>query len=88
MVENASNQGSSIFDFIGSAKNTKNIVIPFVEVISEGDFTRESKYAGLSVKAAFQREGEDIYLQLLFSNANPQITMTVPSLLLRTSHSR
>jgi hypothetical protein len=30
MMENAPNQGSSIFDFIGSAKNVKNIVIPFV----------------------------------------------------------
>lgn len=34
VMDNSSNQGSSIFDFIGGAKNIKNIVIPFVEVIS------------------------------------------------------
>jgi hypothetical protein len=88
VMDNSSNQGSNIFDFIGTAKNTKNIVIPFVEVISEGDFTRENKYNGLSVKAAFQREGEDIHLQLLFSNANTLITMTVRHPLSRNSHSR
>jgi hypothetical protein len=55
VIENASNQGSSIFDFIAGGKNIKNIVIPFVEVIGEGEYTRENKYSGLSVKAAFQR---------------------------------
>lgn len=85
MIENASNQGSSIFDFIAGGKNIKNIVIPFVEVIGEGEYTRENKYSGLSVKAAFQREGEEVYLQMLFNNANTITTMGVPPFLLRTS---
>lgn len=34
VIENQPNQGSSIFDFIAApAKTSKNIVIPFVEVI-------------------------------------------------------
>ena len=34
VIENQPNQGSSIFDFIaGPVKTSKNIVIPFVEVI-------------------------------------------------------
>jgi hypothetical protein len=88
VMENSSNQGSSIFDFIGGSKIVKNIVIPFVEVIGEAEFTRENKYNGLSVKAAFQREGDDIFLQMLFNNANTLTTMTVPIPLPRTSHSR
>lgn len=52
---NASNQGSSVFDFIKPQKSFKNIVIPFVEAISAADYSRENKYNGLSVKAAFQR---------------------------------
>lgn len=88
VMENASNQGSSIFDFIGGAKTLKNIVIPFVEVINEGDYSRENKYNGLSVKAAFQREGDDIYLQLLLNNSNSLTTMTVHLLLRRTSLSK
>ncbi len=57
-----------------------------MEVIGEADYTRENKYSGLSVKAAFQREGEEVYLQLLFNNANTITTMGVLPLSFRISH--
>lgn len=37
---NQPNQGSSLFNFIEPPKTFKNIVIPFVEVINETEFTR------------------------------------------------
>lgn len=69
---NPSDQGSNIF--FGEPKAAhKNIVIPYVVVISEGDTTREGKYSGLNLKAAFQREGENIVLQLSFTNSSQAV---------------
>lgn len=53
VVQN-SGEGSS-FNFLDAAAGSKNIVVPYVPVISESDASRENKYTGLGVKAAFQR---------------------------------
>lgn len=86
ILGNQGSQGSSVFNFI-EPKTFKNIVIPYVEVISEEEFSRERKYTGLSVKAAFQREADKVYLQLQFTNT-AQIALNVYLPLLRTSRSR
>ena len=36
-------------------KTHKNITVPYVPVLSEEDYSREGKYTGLAIKAAFQR---------------------------------
>lgn len=51
---NPSDQGSNFF-FGEAEKSYKNIVIPYVVVISEAETSREGKYSGLNVQAAFQR---------------------------------
>jgi hypothetical protein len=43
-------------------------VVPYVSVITEEDSSREGKYSGLGVNAAFQKEGEKTCLQLQFTN--------------------
>ena len=45
-----------------------NIVIPVVEVLSGTDSSREGKYTGLTIKAAFEREGPNVYLVLDLKN--------------------
>lgn len=39
-----------------------NIVIPVVEVLPGSDVSREGKYTGLSIRAAFEREGPYVFL--------------------------
>jgi hypothetical protein len=81
--QSSPSQGSS-FNFMDiPATNSKNIIVPYVPVIAETDSSRENKYSGLGVKAAFQREGEKVYLQALFSNQS-QIVMNVLSVIFRT----
>ena len=83
-------QGSS-FNFMEasspSAVFNKNIVVPYVPVITEEDQSREGKYSGLSLKGAFQREGDNVFLQLLFSN-NSNLVMQVLFSLVRTLPSK
>lgn len=59
--------------FEGNASSHKNIVVPFVPVIGEDDTSREGKYRGMSMKAAFQREGEKVLLQLQFNNRSSTV---------------
>ena len=76
VVQNNSNEGPSINFLDAPVAGHKNIVVPYVPVISETDSSREGKYSNLSVKAAFQRESEKVCLQLLFNNQS-SITMDV-----------
>lgn len=84
MNQNSPNQGSSFnfLDISAPAPASKNIVVPYVPVITDTDLSREEKYSGLTLKAAFQREGDKVYLQALFSNQS-QIVMKVFMVLFR-----
>lgn len=46
---------SSFNFFDGPQASFKNIVTPFVEVLSESKTSREGKYNGVCIKGAFQR---------------------------------
>ena len=59
---------SAPINFFENESQHKNIVIPLVEVITEDQFSREGKYGGLSLRAAFQREGGNTILQVAVEN--------------------
>lgn len=62
---------SSPFNFFEPpAPAFKNIVIPFIEVMSETQSSQGGKYNGLSIRGAFQREGEKMFLHLVFNNCS------------------
>lgn len=61
-----------IFNFFDNSQVQQhvyhNIVIPVVEVLSGTDSSREGKYTGLIIRAAFEREGPNVYLVLDLEN--------------------
>lgn len=59
----------------------QNIVIPVVEVLSAGETSREGKYTGLTIRAAFEREGPNVYIVLDLEN-NTGVILTVNLLLI------
>lgn len=59
----------------------QNIVIPVVEVLSAGETSREGKYTGLTIRAAFEREGPNVYIVLDLEN-NTGVVLTVNLLLI------
>jgi len=70
-------QGGSV-DIFGESVSTEpehkpapayeNIVIPLVQVLSESDQSLKNKATGLSIKAAFQRVKDRMFLDMLFEN--------------------
>lgn len=70
----------SIFNFFDNNKveqpTFQNIVIPVVEVLSGSDTSREGKYMGLTIRAAFEREGPNVYLVMDLEN-NSGVVLTV-----------
>jgi hypothetical protein len=59
----------------------ENIVIPLVQVLSESDQSLKIKATGLSIKAAFQRVKDRMFLDMLFENKSAT-TYSVPSSLM------
>lgn len=59
----------------------QNIVIPVVEVLSAGETSREGKYTGLTIRAAFEREGSNVYIVLDLEN-NTGVVLKVNLLLI------
>lgn len=43
-------------------------MIPFVEVLESSAMSRDEKYTGLSIKAAFQRSGDSMFLSMILEN--------------------
>jgi len=50
---------SGVFNFFDNSKPQEpvynNIIIPVVEVLTDADTSREGKYTGLTIRAAFER---------------------------------
>lgn len=73
-----------IFNFFDNSKTEQpvynNIVIPVVEVLSGADTSREGKYTGLTIRAAFEREGPNVFLVLDLENQSG-VVLTVIFLL-------
>lgn len=47
-------------------------MIPVVEVLSGEETSREGKYRGLTIRAAFEREGPNVFLVLDLENMSGQ----------------
>jgi hypothetical protein len=57
-------------------------VIPFVEVVDINTTSRDEKYSGLSIKAAFQRSGSSMFLSMILENKS-NINLEVHTFLFR-----
>lgn len=64
--------GPAPFDILDNASSNapafENIQVPLVQTLSESDQSLNGKATGLSVKAAFQRVKDKMFLDLLFEN--------------------
>jgi hypothetical protein len=83
------NNGVDIFGEVASEPvaqiaSYENIHVPLVQTLSESDQSLKSKATGLSVKAAFQRVKDKMYLDLLFENKS-STTFSVRLILFRIS---
>lgn len=50
------------------SSGSKNIKIPFAEVLNPSTASVEKKLTGLKIEGAFQREGGQVFLELKFTN--------------------
>lgn len=60
--------GIDIMSNFSNSEEQTNIVIPKLQVLTESDTGLNNKAQGLNIKAAFQRVGEKMYLEMAFEN--------------------
>jgi hypothetical protein len=76
--------GDTTSESVGQTISYENIHVPLVQTLSESDQSLKGKATGLSVKAAFQRVKDKMYLDLHFENKS-STTYSVELVLFRTS---